>query len=168
MNWERFNLEYELNEMGYPTLEKEGVPMKKVQEVMTKKCVTVTPQDNIYEIAVKMKDNDTGFIPVVESEGSDKLIGVVTDRDLVVRGYAAKNSGSGSVDTVMTTGIRTASADMSVDQAAELMAEQQIRRLPVTEGDRLIGIVSIGDLAVRNIFADNAGEALSHISEQVH
>lgn len=68
----------------------------------------------------------------------------------------------------MTTGIRTASADMSVDQAAELMAEQQIRRLPVTEGDRLIGIVSIGDLAVRNIFADNAGEALSHISEQVH
>lgn len=115
-----------------------------------------------------MKDNDTGFIPVVESEGSDKLIGVVTDRDLVVRGYAAKNSGSGSVDTVMTTGIRTASADMSVDQAAELMAEQQIRRLPVTEGDRLIGIVSIGDLAVRNIFADNAGEALSHISEQVH
>ncbi|KJD42778.1 CBS domain-containing protein [Paenibacillus terrae] len=142
--------------------------MKKVQEVMTEKCVTVTPQDNIYEIALKMKDNDTGFIPVVESEGSDKLIGVVTDRDLVVRGYAAKHSGSSSVDTVMTTGIRTAQADMSVDQAAELMAEQQIRRLPVTEGDRLIGIVSIGDLAVRNIFADNAGEALSHISEQIH
>ncbi|MGG1650291.1 CBS domain-containing protein [Paenibacillus sp. NRS-1780] len=142
--------------------------MKKVQEVMTEKCVTVTPQDNIYEIALKMKDNDTGFIPVVESEGSDKLIGVVTDRDLVVRGYAAKHSGSSLVDTVMTTGIRTAQADMSVDQAAELMAEQQIRRLPVTEGDRLIGIVSIGDLAVRNIFADNAGEALSHISEQVH
>ncbi|MGQ3477655.1 CBS domain-containing protein [Paenibacillus sp. TY11] len=142
--------------------------MKKVQEVMTKKCVTVTPQDNIYEVAVKMKDNDTGFIPVVEREGSDKLIGVITDRDLVVRGYADKHSGSSSVDAVMTTGIRTASADMSVDQAAELMAEQQIRRLPVTEGDRLIGIVSIGDLAVRNIFADNAGEALSHISEQVH
>lgn len=142
--------------------------MKKVQEVMTEKCVTVTPQDNIYEIALKMKDNDTGFIPVVEREGSDKLIGVVTDRDLVVRGYAGKHSGSSSVDAVMTTGIRTAQADMSVDQAAELMAEQQIRRLPVTEGDRLIGIVSIGDLAVRNIFADNAGEALSHISEQVH
>ncbi|MEC0181610.1 CBS domain-containing protein [Paenibacillus peoriae] len=142
--------------------------MKKVQEVMTEKCITVTPQDNIYEVAVKMKDNDTGFIPVVEKEGSDRLIGVITDRDLVVRGYAAKHSGSSSVDTVMTTGIRTARADMSVDQAAELMAEQQIRRLPVTEGDRLIGIVSIGDLAVRNIFADNAGEALSQISEQVH
>jgi CBS domain-containing protein len=142
--------------------------MKKVQEVMTEKCVTVTPQDNIYEVAVKMKDNDTGFIPVVEKEGSDRLIGVITDRDLVVRGYAAKHSGSSAVDTVMTTGIRTARADMSVDQAAELMAEQQIRRLPVTEGDRLIGIVSIGDLAVRNIFADNAGEALSQISEQVH
>lgn len=140
--------------------------MKKVKEVMTDKCITVTPQDNIYEIAVKMRDNDTGFIPVVDNNGGNKLIGVVTDRDLVVRGYADKHSGSTSVDMVMTKGIRTATTDMTVDQAAELMAEQQVRRLPVTEGDRLIGIVSIGDLAVRDIFADNAGEALSHISEQ--
>lgn len=140
--------------------------MKKVSEIMTNDVVTVTPQDNVYEVAVKMKENDTGFIPVVEN--GDKLIGVITDRDLVIRCIAEKHPGSTAVDTVMTKGIKTASREMSVDEAAELMAEQQIRRLPVTEGDRLIGIVSIGDMAVRNIFADNAGEALSQISEQVH
>lgn len=140
--------------------------LKKVSEIMTDDVVTVTPQDNVYEVAVKMKENDTGFIPVVE--GGDKLIGVITDRDLVIRGIAEKRPGSTAVDEVMTKGIKTASRDMSVDEAAELMAQQQIRRLPVCEGDRLIGIVSIGDMAVRNIFADNAGEALSEISEQVH
>ncbi|MBW4840846.1 MAG: CBS domain-containing protein, partial [Paenibacillaceae bacterium] len=139
---------------------------RKVSEIMTDDVVTVTPQDNVYEVAVKMKENDTGFIPVVE--GGDKLIGVITDRDLVIRGIAEKRPGSTAVDEVMTKGIKTASRDMSVDEAAELMAQQQIRRLPVCEGDRLIGIVSIGDLAVRNVFADNAGEALSEISEQVH
>lgn len=140
--------------------------LRKVSEIMTNDVVTVTPQDNVYEVAVKMKENDTGFIPVVE--GGDKLIGVITDRDLVIRGIAEKRPGSTAVDEVMTKGIKTASRDMSVDEAAELMAQQQIRRLPVCEGDRLIGIVSIGDMAVRNIFADNAGEALSEISEQVH
>ncbi|RCX23046.1 CBS domain protein [Fontibacillus phaseoli] len=141
--------------------------MKKINEIMTREVVTVTPEDNVYEVAVKMKQHGTGFIPVVE-KGGDKLIGVITDRDLVVRGIAEKHPGSSAVETVMTKGIKTASPEMSVDDAAELMAQQQIRRLPVTEGDRLIGIVSIGDLAVRNIFADNAGEALSEISEHVH
>lgn len=140
--------------------------LRRVSEIMTDDVVTVTPQDNVYEVAVKMKENDTGFIPVVE--GGDKLIGVITDRDLVIRGIAEKRPGSTAVDEVMTKGIKTASRDMSVDEAAELMAQQQIRRLPVCEGDRLIGIVSIGDMAVRNVFADNAGEALSEISEQVH
>lgn len=140
--------------------------MRKVSEIMTENVVTVTPQDNVYEAAVKMKENDTGFIPVVE--GEDKLIGVLTDRDLVIRCMAEKRPNSTAVDEVMTKGIKTASRDTAVDEAAELMAQQQIRRLPVCEGDRLIGIVSIGDMAVRNIFADNAGEALSEISEQVH
>ncbi|KAA9004041.1 CBS domain-containing protein [Paenibacillus spiritus] len=136
-----------------------------VQEIMSARPVTVTLQDNIYEAAVKMKDHDTGFIPVVEFADGETLIGVVTDRDLVTRGYAEKHSGSTSIETVMTTGIRTASRYTTVDEAAELMAEQQIRRLPVTDDGKLVGIVSIGDLAVRGIFADNAGDALSDISE---
>lgn len=142
--------------------------MRKVSEIMTTNVVTVTPRDNVYVVAVKMKEHDTGFIPVVEVDG-DRLLGVITDRDLVVRGIAEKHPGSTAVEVVMTKGIKTASRDTSVEEAAELMAEQQIRRLPVTEGDRLVGIVSIGDLAIRTIFADEAGEALTQISsEQIH
>ncbi|MFP4974557.1 CBS domain-containing protein [Paenibacillus sp. CN-4] len=140
--------------------------MKTVKDVMTEQVVTVTPQDNIYEAAVKMRDNDTGIIPVVDESDRSTLIGVVTDRDLVIRGYADKHSGSTGVETVMTRDIRTASLDMSVDEAADLMASQQVRRLPVTDNRRLLGIVSIGDLAVRGVYADEAGSALSSISEQ--
>lgn len=139
--------------------------MKTVEEVMTKDPVVVTLLDNIYEVAVKMRDHNTGFIPVVDHEDNMILIGVITDRDLVVRGYADKHSGSTAVERVMTKDIRSISEDTSVDEAAELMANDQIRRLPVTKGKKLIGIVSIGDLAVRSSFADEAGEALSEISE---
>lgn len=142
--------------------------MRKVSEIMTIQVVTVTPKDNVYEAAVKMKEHDTGIIPVVEYGSDNKLIGVITDRDIVIRGIAEKRPGSCPVERVMTTDIRTASLDTSVDDAAELMAEQQIRRLPVTDGERLVGIVSIGDLAMRSVFADNAGEALSQISEHIH
>lgn len=140
--------------------------MKTVQEVMTTQPAAVTLQDNIYEVAVKMRDFDTGFIPVVDSETGRKLIGVITDRDLVLRGYADKHSGSTSVETVMSKPVTSIAENASVDEAAEIMASGQIRRLPVTRDNELIGIVSLGDLAVKRIFADEAGEALSEISQQ--
>lgn len=140
--------------------------MKIVKEVMTMEPVTVTLQDNVYEVAVKMRDNNTGFIPVINNEEDKTLLGVITDRDLVIRGYAAKHPGSTSVEKVMSREIQTVSEDTSVDEAAELMSNWQIRRLAVTSGQKLIGVVSIGDLAVRNIFADEAGEALHDISQQ--
>lgn len=138
--------------------------MKKIQDIMSTDCVTVTMQDNLYEIAVKMKQNDIGFIPVVEGK---KLIGVVTDRDLVIRGYAEKHSGSTGVDEVITRDVATVSPDTSVDEAAKLMARQKIRRLPVVQNGELIGVVAIADLAVREVFVNEAGQALSEISENV-
>ncbi|MBB6671142.1 CBS domain-containing protein [Cohnella nanjingensis] len=139
--------------------------MRRVADIMTKDCHTVTPQDNLYEAAVLMKQHDVGFIPVVEPS-SRKLLGVITDRDLVIRGYAEKHSGSTAVTAVMTEDVETISPNLSVDEAAAKMAENQIRRLPVVEGGELLGIVSIGDLAVREIFVNEAGDALSRISEQ--
>jgi CBS domain-containing protein len=119
-------------------------------------------QDNVYEIAVKMKQHDIGFVPVVEGK---KLIGVVTDRDLVIRGFAEKREGSAAVKQVMTENVQTIEAGTSIDEAAKLMAKQQIRRLPVVDKGELVGIVAIGDLAVRDKFEDEAGQALSQISE---
>ena len=138
--------------------------MRKIKDIMTKDYVSVTMQDNIYEIAVKMKEHDIGFIPVVEGK---KLLGVVTDRDLVIRGYAEKRSGSASVEQVMSKEITTVTPDTSVDEAAKIMAREKIRRLPVVENGELVGVVAIGDLAVREIFENEAGEALSEISEPV-
>ena len=72
---------------------------KTVKDIMSKDCVTVTLQDNVYEIALKMKQHDIGFVAVVDGK---KLIGGVTDRDLVIRGYAEKHSGSTAVEKVIT------------------------------------------------------------------
>jgi CBS domain-containing protein len=135
--------------------------LKTVKEIMSKDCATVTLKDNVYEIAVKMKQFDTGFIPVVEGS---KLIGVVTDRDLVIRGYAEKREGSASVEQVMSKDITCIQPDATVEEAAKMMASKQIRRLPVCENGNLVGVVSIGDLAVNEKSDQAAGEALSQIS----
>jgi CBS domain-containing protein len=136
--------------------------MKTVKEIMTKDCVTVTLQDNMYEIAVKMKEHGIGFIPVVEGK---KLIGVVTDRDLVVRGLAEKREGSTAVEKVISKNITSIPSNTTVDEAAQIMAKDQVRRLPVVDNGELVGIVAIGDLAVRDKFENEAGEALSKISK---
>lgn len=136
---------------------------RRLREIMTTDCSTVTLKDNVYEAAVKMKQEDTGFIPVVEGR---KLIGVLTDRDLVIRGFAEKREGSTAIKEVMSDRVVSVPPETTVDEAAKIMAKEQIRRLPVVENGDLVGIVSIGDLAVRDKFEDEAGEALSQISEQ--
>jgi len=136
--------------------------MRKVSDIMSADCVTVSRQNTIQDAARLMRDHDIGFIPVLEGR---KLIGVVTDRDLVIRGYASDRSGSESVGEVLTEGVRTVGPNVSVDEAATIMASEQIRRLPVVSDGHLEGIVSLGDLAIRQIFVNEAGEALSDISE---
>lgn len=135
--------------------------MKTVKDIMSRDIVTVTLKDNVFEIALAMKNHDIGFVPVVEGR---KLIGCVTDRDIVVRGIAEKREGSASVEQVMTKDIETVTPETTVDDCARLMANNQIRRIPVVENGDLVGVVAIGDLAVRDRFEDEAGEALSKIS----
>jgi CBS domain-containing protein len=137
--------------------------MMKLKDIMSKDCVTVTKQDNIFEIATKMKEHDIGFIPIVDGM---QLIGVVTDRDLVLRGYADKRSGSGSVEEVMTNKPITATPETTVDEAAKIMSDKQIRRLPVVNNGQLVGVIAIGDLAVHQYSEEEAGQALSDISEK--
>ncbi len=143
--------------------------MKSVREIMTSNVDTCTPLDNVYEVAVKMKDLDVGAIPIVENE-TGKLIGMITDRDLVVRGIAEKRAGSNQVTNVMSENLITVSPDTSLEEASNLMAEHQIRRLPVVENGQLVGIVSLGDLAVNEQSDESAGYALTEISEseQLH
>jgi len=136
--------------------------MTTLRDIMTTNVATVSLLDNAFEVAERMEQLNVGAIPVVDG---NNLVGMITDRDLVLRGYAQKRSGSSSVEGLMTTDIVVGTPEMSVDEAARLMAERQIRRLPVVENGSLVGIVSIGDLAVRNDSADEAGEALTQISQ---
>ena len=137
--------------------------MEKIRDIMTDQVECCTLLDNVFEVAVKMKELNVGAIPIVDK---DKLVGMITDRDIVVRGVAEKHPGSTKVEDIMSDKLITISADASTKEAANLMAEHQIRRLPVVEGDKLIGIVSLGDFAIRKMTDDQAKEALSEISEQ--
>ncbi|WP_246940298.1 CBS domain-containing protein [Bacillus pinisoli] len=139
--------------------------MQTVRDIMTTNVEFCTPLDNIYEVAVKMKDLNVGAIPICED---DKLIGMITDRDLVVRGYAEKHSGSFEVTKVMSDHLITVKPDTSLEEASRIMSEKQIRRLPVVENGQLVGIVALGDLAVNQMSDESAGHALSEISEPTH
>lgn len=136
--------------------------MQTLKDIMTRDCITMSKQETIFDAACKMRDHNIGIVPVVEGK---RLLGVVTDRDIVVRGLAERLTGSEPVERVMSENVQCASPDMTVEDAAKLMAAEQIRRLPIVENGELVGIVAIGDLAVRHDTEDEAGEALSRISE---
>ncbi len=136
--------------------------MEKIRDIMTDRVECCTLLDNIFEVAVKMKDLNVGAIPIVDQE---RLVGMITDRDIVIRGVAEKHPGSTKVEDIMSSELITISPDASTKEAAELMADHQIRRIPVVEGERLVGIVSLGDFAIRELTDDQAKQALSEISE---
>ncbi|MED1203557.1 CBS domain-containing protein [Heyndrickxia acidicola] len=133
-----------------------------VRNVMSSEVECCNTQDTLSAVASKMQSLNVGALPVVENEN---IIGMVTDRDMVVRGLTNGNSGD-SVHTVMSSNVVTVSADASLEEAAQLMSQHQVRRLPVVDNGHLVGIVSLGDLAVRNQADHSAGQALSQISQQ--
>ncbi|GAB7386763.1 CBS domain-containing protein [Bacillaceae bacterium] len=136
--------------------------MQTVGQIMTRDVKCCSLNDSLYDAACLMRDYNVGIIPVV-GEGN-QLLGVVTDRDIVVRGVAEKRNASTPVEEVMSNDLAVANPGMTVDEAANMMAHRQIRRLPVVENGKLVGMVAIGDLAVRNQSAEQAGQALSDIS----
>jgi CBS domain-containing protein len=134
-----------------------------IRDVMTSNPRTVSPEDTIQNAARIMRDEDTGVVPVVDN---GRAVGVVTDRDIVVRAVADGQLNR-SVRDIVSGDVITATPDMSTNEAAELMSEHQVRRLPVVENERLVGIVSIGDLAVKSGNDKRVGDALQGISEGV-
>ena len=135
-----------------------------IREVMTPNPRTVSPDDTIQSAARIMRDEDTGAIPVVEN---GRPVGMVTDRDIVVRAVADGGQVSRPVRDIVTTGVVCVTPEMSTREANELMSEHQVRRLPVVENDQLVGIVSLGDLAVKEGKDRRTGDTLQDISAGV-
>jgi CBS domain-containing protein len=135
-----------------------------IRDVMTPNPRTVTPDDSIQNAARIMRDEDTGVVPVVDN---GRAVGMVTDRDIVVRAVADGGQLNRPIRDIVSTSVVCASPEMSTREAAQLMSDHQVRRLPVVENERLIGIVSIGDLAVKEGKDSRTGDTLQAISEGV-
>jgi CBS domain-containing protein len=135
-----------------------------IRDVMTPNPQSVTPDESIQHAARIMRDADTGVVPVVEN---GRAIGLVTDRDIVIRAVADGGAMNRPIREICTGALVSATPDMSTREAAQLMSDHQVRRLPVVENDRLVGIVSIGDLAVKEGKDGRTGDTLQAISEGV-
>ena len=135
-----------------------------IRDVMTPNPRTVSPADSIQSAAAIMRDEDTGVVPIVDN---GRAVGVVTDRDIVVRAVADGSQLNQTVGQIATNAVVCATPDMSTREAAQLMSDHQVRRLPVVENERLVGIVSIGDLAVKEGKDGRTGDTLQAISEGV-
>ena len=134
----------------------------KVSEIMTRDVETVSPETTLQQAAQVMARIEAGVLPVVENE---RLVGVVTDRDITVRAVATgKDMASTRISDIMSAGVKHTFEDDEVDDVAETMANLQVRRLPVVDRDgRVIGIVSLGDIALEKK-PRKVGEALQGIS----
>lgn len=133
--------------------------MQTIREVMTADPVHVPEDMNIMQVAEIMRDRDIG--DVIVTNGSS-VVGIVTDRDLVVRGLASGNGVEAmTAGSVATRDVQAVGPDDRVGRAVRLMSEQAIRRLPVVDGGSLVGVVSIGDLAIER----DPESALAEISQ---
>lgn len=135
----------------------------KVKDAMTTEVRSARKDSTVEFIANEMKSLNVGSIPVCDN--NNWLLGIVTDRDIVVNGLSQGKDGNSTIGDVMTRDIISVSPETDISEATELMSQHQIRRLPVVENGALVGILAIGDVAIRDKFVDEAGDALSNISE---
>ena len=141
--------------------------MKKCNEVMTKNPVCCLPDDSVAKAAELMKSENIGSIPVIENEQNQKLVGIVTDRDLalkiVAEGLDAKST---KVEAVMTHKVVACRADDDLQKALDAMAEHQLRRIPVVDNDnKILGIIAQADVATRIDQPEKTAEMVKEISQ---
>jgi CBS domain-containing protein len=139
----------------------------KISELMTKNPCTVTPDSPVSEVARLMKEEDVGLVPVIERVGGaetrGRLVGVITDRDIAIRQVAEGRTSDSPVRDVMSSGVRTAAPDDSVESVMELMGREQVRRIPIVdERGSLVGVVAQADLARK---APNDGRVEKTVEE---
>ncbi len=137
-----------------------------VQDVMTSKATTVTRDASLTDAAALMKERDIGFLPVIDG---GRAIGVVTDRDIVARGIAAgKDPSRTPVSEIMSQPPVSCAPEDSIEAATKLMEEKEIRRLLVLgEDEKVMGVVSLGDIASRSMEPELAGEVLASVTGEL-
>lgn len=137
-----------------------------VRELMTDRVVSVTQKEPVSSAARLMKRHNLGALPVCDDEG--RLRGVITDRDIVTRCIAADMDPADTrVREIMSRGITTCGTDEDIGEVLRAMGSEQVRRLPVTQNGKVVGMLTLGDLARNSRFHMEAAEALSEISANI-
>jgi CBS domain-containing protein len=136
--------------------------MLRAYEVMTRALASVTPNTPVNQVAAMMRDLNIGDVLVLEN---GHLRGIVTDRDLTINVLTNGANSNAPIERYMTTDVVTGAPDWPLDKLAQVMGEYQIRRLPIVENDQVVGIVSLGDVALHTK-RETVGESLKNISEQ--
>lgn len=138
----------------------------KVKQIMSDHVITVGQREPVAHAARLMKRGNLGALPVCDDDG--RLRGIVTDRDIVTRCVAGGDDPDITpVREIMSRGIVTCGAEDDADELARTMSSRQVRRVPVTEGGKVVGMVSLADLARSDLFSMEAAEALSEISSNI-
>jgi CBS domain-containing protein len=141
--------------------------MPKCSDVMTRDPVTCVPTDGITRVAQLMKEQDVGSVPVVDSAESRRLVGIITDRDIVVKVVAqGRGVEAGTVRDAMTNNPSSCRDTDDVESALNAMSERQVRRMPIVDKDgRLVGIIAQADVATRVNRDQKTGQLVEAISE---
>lgn len=135
---------------------------QKLGDIMTKNVISVSPEQTIEEAAQLMSQNNVGSLPVVEN---GQLKGIITDRDITLRSTAKGGNEKAKVSDCMSSQqMVTGSPQMDTQEAAQMMSQHQIRRMPVIDQNHMVGMVSLGDLATEHETQNEAGQALNNIS----
>lgn len=142
----------------------------KARDIMTADPTTCSPKDDLTAVVAIMKDENCGIVPITEGNGDQKVVGVVTDRDVAL--YLGKNDvrpSDATASDVMTTDIVAVEPDADVHEVSREMQQAQVRRVLVTEGKRLLGVVSTADLARASSRSstDRVGEEVERVMEKV-
>ncbi|HSQ26030.1 MAG TPA: CBS domain-containing protein [Anaerolineales bacterium] len=141
--------------------------MKKCNEVMTKNPICCQPDDVVMKVAQLMQSENIGSIPVIENEQTQKLVGIVTDRDLALKVVAkGQDAKSTKVEAVMTRQIVTCRTGDDLQMALDAMAEHQLRRIPIVDdNDKIVGIIAQADVATRVNLPEKTAEVVKEISQ---
>ncbi|MDF2676477.1 MAG: yhcV [Bacillota bacterium] len=133
-----------------------------LKDIMTSDIASLNSSDSIQKAAKLMAQYNIGSVPICENK---QVVGIVTDRDIALRSVAdGKDVNQQKVGDIMTKDVVTGSPSMNVHEAAKLMSDKQIRRIPVVQNNSLVGMVSLGDISLQPQLQDNAEKALSNIS----
>ena len=137
--------------------------MHQLKDLMSRNVKVISPDMSIGDAAREMRDGDFGMMPVGDAE---RMIGTISDRDIAIRAVALGLGVETKVRDVMSKGVSSAQETDTVAEAVKIMSERQVRRLPVLDQDqKLVGIVALGDLAVKDSESKPAAQALSQISK---